>query len=362
MAEKTILLCAGGTGGHLFPAEAVAHELRSRGYLVHLAADERVQRFADSFPCEEIHIIRSATLSAKNPVAIAKSMKALASGYLQSKRLLKDLRPRVVAGFGGYPTVPPVLAAARSGIPTLVHEANAVLGRANRFLGKRVDRVAIGFGNTSLMGDISVIVTGNPVRPAVLEAAEQAYSQRRTEDPFNLLVFGGSQGAAYFGQVLPAAIRLMDSERRNRLRIVQQARAEDADAVRDAYGQIGVKAEVAEFFTDMAERIAAAHLVVSRGDASTVSELAVIGRPALLVPYPHALDHDQAANAENMKAAGGAVIHPQQTLSPEKLATELTSAMDEPKRLALAAKNAKKTGRPDATQTLAAMIETLSSR
>lgn len=362
MSKGTILLCAGGTGGHLFPAEAVAHEMIGRGYRVHLAADERVERFAGQFPGDEIHIVKSATLASKNPLAVARTMKTLFSGYLQSKRLLQAVRPVAVAGFGGYPTVPPLLAAARMGIPTLVHEANAVLGRANRFLAKRVDEVAIGFGNTSQLDGIAVTVTGNPVRPAILAAAETGYPAREADDPFNLLVFGGSQGAAFFGGALPAAVRLLPREQVRLLRIVQQARPEDADVLAASYKELGVAAEVRQFFTDMADRIARAHLVVSRAGASTVSELSAVGRPALLVPYPYALDHDQAANAENMAAAGGAVLLAQARLTPEALAGHISSALNEPKRLALAAKNAKKTGKPDATRVLAELLEALAAR
>ncbi|MGI9352274.1 MAG: undecaprenyldiphospho-muramoylpentapeptide beta-N-acetylglucosaminyltransferase [Rhizobiaceae bacterium] len=361
MGKGTILLCAGGTGGHLFPAEAVAHELNSRGFIVHLAADERVERFAGNFPAEEIHQIKSATFSSKNPIGLARTAFNLFAGYLQSKRLIKALDPVVVAGFGGYPTVPPLLAASRMQIPTLVHEANAVLGRANRFLGSRVSKVAIGFGNTNSISNICVAVTGNPVRPAILDAAKMDYRQRNGIDPFKLLVFGGSQGAAYFSEVMPKACERLSAEHRNQLRIVQQARPEDKDGLITAYQAQGIAAEVETFFADMAVRISDADLVISRAGASTVSELAVIGRPAILVPYPHALDHDQATNAATVSAEGGAVIFKQSVLTAKVLADELSSAIDEPKRLALAAKNAKKTGRPDAAKVLGDMLEALAS-
>ncbi|MEM9279117.1 MAG: undecaprenyldiphospho-muramoylpentapeptide beta-N-acetylglucosaminyltransferase [Pseudomonadota bacterium] len=359
MSKGNILLCAGGTGGHLFPAEAVAHEMKSRGYTVHLAADERVERFAGNFPAEEIHQIRSATFSSKNPIGMAKTLFTLFSGYVESRRLIKKLSPVVVAGFGGYPTVPPLLAASRLKVPTLVHESNAVLGRANRFLTGRVSKVAIGFGKTNKVGGIDVTVTGNPVRPAVLEAARKDYKTPIAGKPFKLLVFGGSQGAAYFSDALPKACSLLSKEQRKRLRIVQQARPEDKEALINAFANLGIKAEVETFFTDMASRISDAHLVISRAGASTVSELAVIGRPAILVPYPHALDHDQATNAATVAAEGGAVIFHQSALTPDVLSDELSSAMSEPKRLALAAKNAKKTGKPDAAHVLADMLEAL---
>ncbi|MEM7289031.1 MAG: undecaprenyldiphospho-muramoylpentapeptide beta-N-acetylglucosaminyltransferase [Pseudomonadota bacterium] len=362
MSKGVVLLCAGGTGGHLFPAEAVAHEMKRRGYSVHLAADHRVQQFADRFPADEIHQIKSATLSSKNPVAFVRTLVALYSGYRQSKQLIKVLDPVAVAGFGGYPTVPPLMAAARTGVPTLVHEANAVLGRANRLLGKHVDRVAIGFGTTSKLGGITVQVTGNPVRPDIIDASRTDYPQRGGDEPFNLLVFGGSQGAAFFSQSLPEALKLLEPEIASKLRLVQQARPEDLQTVTKACAELGVIAEVQSFFSDMSKRLSVAHLVISRAGASTVSELAVVGRPSILVPYPFALDHDQASNAETVSAEGGATIFKQSVLSPQILAEEITNAVREPKKLALAAKNAKKTGKPNATMVLADMLEELASK
>ncbi|MEM7215534.1 MAG: undecaprenyldiphospho-muramoylpentapeptide beta-N-acetylglucosaminyltransferase [Pseudomonadota bacterium] len=357
MERGNVLLCAGGTGGHLFPAEAVAHELVSRGYTVHLATDERAKRFTDTFPAAEIHTIRSATFGSRNPIGVAKTIYKLAAGYFQSRKLIRKIEPVAVAGFGGYPTLPPLLAASAMKVPTLIHEANAVLGRANKFLSRRVSRVAIGFGDTDKLDGKEVTVTGNPVRPPVLEAASQAYDLPDEKGTFRLLVFGGSQGARYFGAVLPEACALMSEDHRNRLSIVQQARPEDSESLKAAYDSLGVQAEVSTFFTDMAERIASAHLVISRSGASTVSELAVIGRPAILVPYPYALDHDQAANAATVSSEGGAVIFKQSALVAEVLADELSSAINDPKRLALAAKNAKKTGKPNAAITLADMLE-----
>ncbi len=351
------MLCAGGTGGHLFPAQALAHVLVERGYEVHLAADERVRKFADDFPATEIHQIRSATIGSKNPLRVTKSLMTLFAGYRQSQALLKKLNPVVVAGFGGYPTLPPMFGAVRKGIPTLVHEQNAVLGRANRLLAPRVSLVAMGFEGVAGQAISRVKVLGNPVRPAVIEAAASAYPSRKVSDPFHLLVFGGSQGAAYFSEVLPQACRLLPEEMIFQLRIVQQARPDDIEPLRHAFEAAGIKAEVETFFKDMPERISKSHLVVSRAGASTVSELAVIGRPAILVPYPHALDHDQAANAASVAKAGGAHIIKQDKLTPETLAKELISAIKDPKKLALAGKNAKKTGKPNAAEALADCIE-----
>lgn len=361
MSKGNVLLCAGGTGGHLFPAEAVAHEMVRRGYTVHLAADDRVKKYADRFPAEAVHQISSATLGSKNPMAIAKTMYLLFSGYRQSQKLIKEISPVVTAGFGGYPTVPPVFASTRLGIPTMVHEANAVLGRANRLLAKYVNQIAIGFGETTHLGEMQVTVTGNPVRPDIVEASEIPYGERTEPSPFNLLVFGGSQGASFFSECLPAAFGLLEPDLRSRVRVTQQAREEDLDEVVRQYKDLSMEAEVRVFFSGMAELISSAHLVVSRAGASTVSELSVIGRPSILVPYPHALDHDQATNAATVAKCGGATIFAQSDLTPEKLAEELTSAIQNPKRLSLAAENAKAAGKPQATAEIADMLEGLAA-
>jgi UDP-N-acetylglucosamine--N-acetylmuramyl-(pentapeptide) pyrophosphoryl-undecaprenol N-acetylglucosamine transferase len=327
--------------------------------VVHLAADDRVRKFADQLPAERIHEIASATLGSKNPVALMKTALGLFKGYRQSRAMLSEIKPVVAAGFGGYPTIPPVFAATRSNIPTLVHEANAVLGRANRLLGRYVNRVAIGFGSVSNIGGIDVTVTGNPVRPDIGTARTNDYPKRSADEPFNLLVFGGSQGAQFFSDAITQACELLSPELRSRLRIVQQARPEDKDTVIKRYHALGIQAEVDSFFTNMSEKLVNAHLVISRAGASTVSELAVIGRPSLLVPYPHALDHDQANNAKAVAAEGGAVIYQQSQLSPQILSDELTSALQNPKKLEIAAANAAKTGRPDAASVLADMLEEL---
>lgn len=353
MAGRTILLAAGGTGGHLFPAEALAHELAARGHAVHLATDQRAERYAGDFPAERIHIVRAASPTG-SPIAAAGALMALGAGYFEAHGLLGRLRPAAVAGFGGYPTVPPLLAAVHRRVPTLIHDANAVMGRANRLLARWVRLVAMGFEAT---GARNAVVTGNPVRPAMLEAAKMPYPRRRGDEPFNLLVFGGSQGARFFAEAVPPAVARLSAAMRPLVRVVQQARPEDAAAVKAAYGGIGVEAEVAPFFADMAARIAAAHLVISRAGASTVAELSVIGRPAILVPYPHALDHDQVMNARALEQAGGARIELQPSLTPERLAEMLTTAIGGPAALALAAEKAKKTGRPDAAARLADCVE-----
>ena len=362
MARGTILLAAGGTGGHLFPAEALAHELAARGWSVHLATDERAGRFAGQFPAVAIHPVSSATFGSRNPLALARSLWKIWTGVRQASALIGRLRPAVVVGFGGYPTLPPLYAATRRGVPTLVHEQNAVMGRANRALAARVSAIAGGFlpEDKSAAG-LKTVTTGNPVRPAVLEAAKLAYAAPAQGGPFQLLVFGGSQGAQFFSEAVPAAVALLPQSQRGRILVTQQARAEDADKVKAAYAALGMQAQVSPFFTDMAARIAAAHLVISRSGASTVSEIAVIGRPALLVPYPHALDHDQAANAAALAAAGGARVHAQSSLSAERLAQLVGALMDDPRGLAAMAAAAKSAGKPEATRLLADLTEAIAS-
>lgn len=362
MAKGTILLAAGGTGGHLFPAEALAHELKARGWSVHLATDDRAERFAGHFPADVIHPIPSATIGSKNPLALARTFWKLWRGVRVASTMIARIRPAAVVGFGGYPTLPPLYAATRRGRPTLIHEQNAVMGRANRALAARVTAIAGGF----LPEDASVagrktITTGNPVRPAVVEAAAQPYTVSQGSEPFHLLVFGGSQGAQFFSDAVPAAIALLPDDLRKRLVVTQQARKDDVERVTGAYAKLGIPAEISPFFTDMAARMARAQFVISRSGASTVSEIAVIGRPALLVPYPHALDHDQAANAAALAAAGGAEVHVQSSLDAAMLAGLLEVRMNEPEGLKTMAEAARSVGRPNAASLLADLTEAIAS-
>jgi UDP-N-acetylglucosamine--N-acetylmuramyl-(pentapeptide) pyrophosphoryl-undecaprenol N-acetylglucosamine transferase len=360
MAKGIILLAAGGTGGHLFPAEALAHELTGRGWTVHLATDDRAERYAGNFPAAATHPIASATFGSRNPIKLAAAFWTIWRGVRQSSDLIRRIKPAAVVGFGGYPTLPPLYAATRRKVPTLIHEQNAVMGRANKALAVRVNAIAGGFLKPGASGVAAKIVeTGNPVRPAVLEAAKTPYQAPGPGEPFRLLVFGGSQGAQFFSDAIPAAIGKLSAEQRKRLKVTQQARAEDAEKVGKAYAELGVPAEISPFFTDMAGRIAASHLVMSRSGASTVSEIAVIGRPALFVPYPHALDHDQAANAAALAAAGGAQVHPQSTLSPERIGDLFGGLMDDPDALVGMAAAARSAGKPHAARLLADLTEAI---
>ena len=286
-----VLVSAGGTGGHLFPAEALAAALIKRGITVHLVTDRRAERYGAAFSEQTIHVVSSATFGSRNPIALIRTAAMLGLGYFQARTLLARLKPAAVVGFGGYPTVPPVLAAARTGLPSLIHDANAVIGRANRFLATRVAAIATSFPDVFRAAPelaAKATLTGNPVRPAAVEAAATPYPA--PADPLRLLIFGGSQGARVMADIVPSAIGLLDASLRARLAIVQQARDEDLARVRAVYDKLGVAAETAPFFADLPARIAASHLIVSRSGASTVAELAAIGRPAILVPLPHALD------------------------------------------------------------------------
>ncbi|WP_019222420.1 undecaprenyldiphospho-muramoylpentapeptide beta-N-acetylglucosaminyltransferase [Bartonella rattaustraliani] len=356
--KKVIVLAAGGTGGHLFPAEALAVELRRRGYDVHLATDERVQRFVRSFDKEHTHIISSATFTRRHPLSLIKTCWFLLKGMGQSLALFYKLRPVLVGGFGGYPTFPPLFVAVLTRRKTFVHEQNAVMGRANRALAAFVHAIAGGLLSKNNTYAHKIFLTGNPVREAVLKAAETPYHSSKGKDPFHFLVFGGSQGASVFSQIVPEAIALLDEAIRKRLRIVQQVRGE-AEELMMTYRKMGVQAEVASFFDDMAERIAQSHFILSRAGASSVCEIAVIGRPALLVPYPHALDHDQAANAALLAHVGGAQIILEKDLNAQKLAFLLEEACCAPRLLEKQALAAKKVGQPHATGRLADMIEAL---
>jgi len=355
--RATVLVAAGGTGGHLFPAQALAAALSQRNLAVHLATDRRATRYGGGFTENAIHVVASATLRGRNPIALVQTVAALGVGLTQAWALIGRLKPAAVIGFGGYPTVPPVLAAAWRGVPTLIHDANAVIGRANRLLAPRVTAIATTFPNVFRDEPklaAKATLTGNPVRPAVVAAAATPYPP--LADPLRLLVFGGSQGARVMADVVPAAVGWLDPGLRPRLAVVQQARGEDVERVRNAYAGLAVTAEVAPFFADLPARMAASHLIVGRSGASTVAELAAIGRPAVLVPLPHALDQDQFANAGVLADAGGALRLVQTEFTPRRLAEELGALLAAPARLVAMAAAARTVGRLDAAERLADLV------
>jgi UDP-N-acetylglucosamine--N-acetylmuramyl-(pentapeptide) pyrophosphoryl-undecaprenol N-acetylglucosamine transferase len=357
-----VLLAAGGTGGHLFPAEALAAVLDARGLMVDLATDERAAHFAGAFPAREVHVLPADTVRGRSPVALARTGLALASGLVRGLALMRELKPAAVVGFGGYPTLPPLLAASLMGVPTVIHESNGVMGRANRLLAGRVSAIATGFpdllkANPALAA--KAVCTGNPLRPAALAAARVPYDAPVAGGPLRLLVFGGSQGARVMSDVVPEAIAQLPPEIRARLTVTQQAREEDLPRVRTTYDVLGLKSELAPFFDDLPARMARAHLVISRSGAGTVAELAAIGRPSILVPLPHALDQDQAANARALADIGGALALRQVEFDAGRLAGELMRFADAPDTLTQMAERARSAGVLDAAERLADLVQHL---
>lgn len=354
-----IVLAAGGTGGHLFPAEALGSVLVQRGFRVRLITDERASRYSGFFSDGMFDIVPSETFRSKNPIALARTIATLGFGTGIAFNLMRKLKPVAMIGFGGYPTLPPLMAAKVCGVPTLLHESNAVLGRANRFLAKYVTAIA-----TSLPGVLDrdpalapkTTTTGTPLRPAILSAADQAYAAPEINGPLKLLVVGGSQGARIMADVVPPAIARLEPALWNRLVLMQQVREEDMTRVRAVYGQLKINAELVPFFSDMPARLASAHLVVSRSGAGTVAELAGIGRPSILVPLPGSLDQDQFANAGVLMNAGGAIRISQTEFTPDRLAAEISALAAEPPRLAAMAQGARSTGTLDAAERLADLV------
>lgn len=358
MSDRAVLLAAGGTGGHLFPAEALSHALGKRGVAVELVSDSRALKYGADFPARAVHAIPSATPSGGSIFGKAMAALTLARGTFSARGLLRRINPLAVVGFGGYPTVPPLLAAAQLKIPSILHEQNAVMGRANRFLAANATAIATGFPELSgldprIAGKTTHV--GNPLRPMVIEAA--GLPAPSTDDGLlRLLVTGGSQGARVMSDIVPAGVALLPAESRARLRVVQQARPEDCERVVAAYRSAGVEHEVAAFFKDLPKRIAASHLVVGRAGASTVSELAAIGRACVLVPLPGSLDQDQAGNAAVLEKPGAADVVNQKDFTPEKVAALLAEALAAPEVLTERGQAARTAGVLDAADRLAALV------
>jgi UDP-N-acetylglucosamine--N-acetylmuramyl-(pentapeptide) pyrophosphoryl-undecaprenol N-acetylglucosamine transferase len=353
-----IVLAAGGTGGHLFPAEALAGALIGRGVAVELITDERGTGFS-KLGNVPVHRIASGGIAGKGLTTRARNYGRLALGVLQSRRLLKHLRPSVAVGFGGYPSVPPLLAAQWSAVSTVIHEQNAVMGRANRALMKRASKVALSFDQVRFTEQLAAsrkAMTGNPVRPAVAEIGTRPYRAPGADGPVHLLVFGGSQGARVFGRVVPQAIALLPETLRRRLKLVQQVRAEDLEAATAAYREMGLDAELNPFFADMPARYEWAHLVVCRSGASSVTELAAAGRPALMIPLPNSIDDHQMANADSLASKGGGWVMSESAFTPENAAERLASILSDSTGLARAAAAARAAARTDAAERLADLV------
>jgi UDP-N-acetylglucosamine--N-acetylmuramyl-(pentapeptide) pyrophosphoryl-undecaprenol N-acetylglucosamine transferase len=358
-AIKPIVIAAGGTGGHFFPAEALAARLIARGHRVVLMTDARSGAGRSQvFAGHEQHVLHGAGIAGRGFARGVTAVAGLAAGTAQARVLLKNLDAGVIVAFGGYPAVAPVLAARtlRRRPAIILQEQNAVLGRANRLFARVADMLALGFAQTrGVPRAAATLVTGNPVRPAIAALAGQRYTP--PADSIELLVLGGSLGARVFSDIMPPSIALLPHALRARLRITQQCRPEDLVRVGDAYEAIGVPATVSTFFGNVAELLAAAHLVIARAGASTCAELAAIGRPSILVPLPGAIDNHQAANAASLAAAGAALVLPQAGLTPASLAARLQICLAEPWLMATAAAAAA-SSRVGAADDLADLVET----
>ena len=354
---KLAVVAAGGTGGHMFPAEALSRELSTRGWRVVLATDARGDQYAANFPAEERLSLEAATFSLSNPVKAISGALKVWSGVRQAKAAFARLQPKVIIGFGGYPSLPAMLAA--GSIPTVIHEQNAVLGRSNRFLSERVTVVACAFptlDRASAKVKAKAVVVGNPVR-AEIRALYDAPYEAPGIGTINLLITGGSQGARLLSELTPDAVVMLPEDLRLRLTVQQQTRPELLEKARAAYAEAGVGAEVAPFFRDMAGRLAKAHLVIGRAGASTVSELAVAGRPSILIPLAIAADDHQTANARLLSDPGAAVVLKEETLTAERLADALQAMLADLDALSIRAAAAHAAAVPDAAQKLADLVE-----
>lgn len=360
---KQILISAGGTGGHMFPAEALARDLIGRGYRVALATDIRGKKFepfADGVP---VYVLKSGAAKAGFFGKI-QSVISLGLGVLQARKLIDKLKPAVVVGFGGYPSFPAVYMAQKKNIPTIIHEQNAIIGKANAYLAPKADRIAVAWKNIAGISEsdsVRTVITGNPVRPDIAALYNKPYPAIEQDGALRVFVMGGSLGASVFADIIPAMVKKLPSSMRVRLDIVQQCRAENIDAVRTAYQEAGVKAELATFFENVADRLERCHLVIARSGASTVSEVATAGRPAIFVPYPHHKDQQQKRNADAIFDAGGAWVMTQEGFTVEALLTRIETFLQNPESLFNAAENARTCGKPDAARKLGNVVTALAS-
>ncbi|MBF0168728.1 MAG: undecaprenyldiphospho-muramoylpentapeptide beta-N-acetylglucosaminyltransferase [Alphaproteobacteria bacterium] len=353
-----ILLTAGGTGGHVFPAEALAEELMSRGYRLALVTDRRGQAYGGVLGRIETIRIRAGGIAGRGLMARIKAVGDLSLGTLQALALLKRTKPAVVVGFGGYASLPAMAAALALRIPTVLHEQNAVLGRANRLMASKVKRIATSFKHVRYLQvpDPRIKHTGMPVRPAILAERDTPYPPLDDATQISVVIMGGSQGARVLSEMVPDALARLPDALRSRLRVSQQSRPESLAYSRGAYLRAGIEADCESFFSDIPKRLASAHLVISRAGASSVAEIACIGRPALLIPYPHAIDDHQTANAQELDEAGGGWLMREEGLSVESLSGRLAQLLGSPATLARSAACARAVGEPDAARSLGDLV------
>lgn len=361
MADKPlIVLAAGGTGGHVFPAEALARELSGRDYRLALITDKRGGVYGGALGAVETHHIRAGGIAGKGPLAKVKSVAELGMGTLQARGLMSNLKPAAVVGFGGYAALPTAMAASLAGVALILHEQNAILGRANRLLASRADAIAVSFPESRGIpkgNQKKVTHTGMPVRDTILKVRGAPYPSLTDDRPLNVLVLGGSQGARILSDVIPDAIGKIDDPLKSRLKVTQQCRPEDLARVTARYKALGIDAELASFFDDVPERLAGTHLVISRSGASTVAEVLAVGRPSILVPYRYAIDDHQSLNAHAADEVGAGWLIPEADFTPESLAERLQSMFGMPMILEKAAAAALNTSRPDAAARLATLVE-----
>ena len=353
------VLAAGGTGGHMVPAHALAAELRKRGHGVLLITDDRGARFPGLFQGVPVHILPAGRLR-RSPLGLVRGVRSLLAGRREAKNLYKSHRPDAVIGFGGYPAVPALLAATAVKIPTVIHEQNAVLGRANRFLAGEAAAIATAYSEIDRMKrryEEKTILVGNPVREAIAKLGEVPFPQFDDYAPFKILVTGGSQGATVLSKVVPEGLGLLSPSLRLRLQVMQQCRPDDIDQVRTRYSELGIPAELMTYIEDMPAKLAEAHLIIARSGASTVAELTAAGRPAILIPYPEATDDHQTANARDITNAGGARMIHQPFFTPEALAKQVEVMAEDPQSLVNAAARALSVGKPHAASDLADLLE-----
>ncbi len=359
MNAQSVILAAGGTGGHIFPAEALAEELLARGCTVTLITDKRSNQFNSGLFKQLPRRTIRAGGSGGGIIHKITSATNIVIGTARALRILKQLKPDKLVGFGGYPSFPTVYAATMLGIPTIIHEQNSVLGRANRMLAGRASLIATSFPDTKMITEENsgkVVVTGNPVRAGIRGLRDVPYPQLQQDGKLHVLITGGSQGASVFSEIIPAALALLPQHLRARLRIDQQCREVEIAATRAAYDNLAVNADLASFFVDIPARLAASHLVIARAGASTIAELTVSGRPAILIPLPNSMDNHQYHNANALEEAGGGWLMAQEGFTPQAVAARLEAFLTAPEALTRAAEKARKLGNFDAEKKLANLI------
>ena len=363
MDKKHIILSAGGTGGHIMPAQALTQDLISRGFAVSLVTDARGSKYTDLFGDIDVHVVRAGTMGEGVFGKIGGVMN-LGLGFLKAMKILAQIKPAVVIGFGGYPSMPAMIAAQRMKIPTIIHEQNAIIGRANAYLANKAERIALslpaiqGLDKTDQM---RTVITGNPVRPDIAALYTKPYPAMDQGGAFEIFVMGGSLGASVLSRVVPESLAMLSGEYRTRLRVTQQCREEDLESVRAVYNEAGIEADLAPFFSDVAAKMEKSHLIIARSGASTVAEVAVAGRPAIFVPLDIHKDQQQKMNADSIADASGAWVMAESGFTPETLLARIETFLQNPESLFKAAENARSCGKPDAARKLGNLVTAIAS-